>query len=95
MIWVSMMLKKIFNKNLTDYSTRKYNVYKRTSSSEPCCSGNHDGVEEIEFKVYSSKLRRLAKMVQIRKALNQAEITNEVDKYLEDPFVKWTKSFNI
>ncbi|KAG6486782.1 hypothetical protein ZIOFF_055362 [Zingiber officinale] len=34
-------------------------------------------------------------MAQLRKAQKQAEITNEVDKYFSDPFVKWSSNFDI
>lgn len=64
------------------------------------CNGNHhDGDEEIEFfDMFMddlSKLKSLVKMTQIRKALNQAEIANKVNKYLDDPSVNWTTSLNV
>ncbi|KZT76866.1 hypothetical protein F511_46109 [Dorcoceras hygrometricum] len=34
-------------------------------------------------------------MSHIRKTQNQVEIPNEVDKYLSDPFVKWSSSFDV
>lgn len=82
-----------FIKTLKDCLMNLYNVYKGSSSSQPC-SGNHHNNEEIEmldrFKDDPFKLQRF-----MRKVLNQAEIANEVDKYLGDPFVKLTTSFNI
>ncbi|KAG6502184.1 hypothetical protein ZIOFF_042073 [Zingiber officinale] len=41
------------------------------------------------------KLNYHLKMAQLRKAQKQAKITNEVDKYFSDPFVKRSSSFDI
>ncbi|KAG6487120.1 hypothetical protein ZIOFF_055702 [Zingiber officinale] len=62
-------------------------------------NGIDDGdIDKDLMEMYKNdpiKLNYHLKMAQVRKTQKQAEITNEVDKYFSDPFVKWSSSFDI
>ncbi|KAG6537395.1 hypothetical protein ZIOFF_002485 [Zingiber officinale] len=75
-----------------------YHAYKGNSPLDHI-NGIDDGdVDKDLMEMYKNdpiKLNYHLKMAQLRKAQKQAEITNEVDKYFSDPFVKWSSSFDI
>ncbi|KAG6533655.1 hypothetical protein ZIOFF_007530 [Zingiber officinale] len=74
-----------------------YHAYKGNSPLDHI-NGIDDGdVNKDLMEMYKNdpiKLNYHLKMAQLRKAQKQAEITNEVDKYFSDPFVKWSSSEN-
>ncbi|KAG6495035.1 hypothetical protein ZIOFF_042826 [Zingiber officinale] len=75
-----------------------YHAYKGNSPLDHI-NGIDDGdVDKDLMEMYKNdpiKLNYHLKMAQLRKAQKQAEITNEVDKYFSDPFVKWSSNFDI
>ncbi|KAG6467133.1 hypothetical protein ZIOFF_075050 [Zingiber officinale] len=75
-----------------------YHAYKGNSPLDHI-NGIDDGdVDKDLMEMYKNdpiKLNYHLKMAQLRKAQKQEEITNEVDKYFSDPFVKWSSSFDI
>ncbi|KAG6533505.1 hypothetical protein ZIOFF_007380 [Zingiber officinale] len=75
-----------------------YHTYKGNSPLDDI-NGIDDGdIDKDLMEMYKNdpiKLNYHLKMAQVRKTQKQAEITNEVDKYFSDPFVKWSLSFDI
>uniref|UniRef100_E3WH24 Transposase n=1 Tax=[Saintpaulia] hybrid cultivar TaxID=911500 RepID=E3WH24_9LAMI len=75
-----------------------YHAYKGNSLLDSLEGVDDGDVDKELMEMYKNdhvKLNFHMKMAQVRKSQNQAEITNEVDKYFSDPFVKWSSNFDI